>query len=163
MEEQRDHHTAAGIIPNASLKLTLRLVSVPGFLSLSLSNFLAISLFSPCFGGIRLPRSPHHHSLLHQLRQLALPLPLSLEDLVANLQQDAITWRLPSCSVGFGGRGLLQLLYELQVHLVRRRCKVLLLRHLLLIVILIDGQIALVLQLETLTLMAKFWKKYSIR
>jgi len=33
MEEQRDHHTAAGIIPNASLQLTLRLVSVPGSLS----------------------------------------------------------------------------------------------------------------------------------
>lgn len=51
MEEQRDHHTAAGIIPNASLKLNLRLVSVPGFLSLSLSNFLAISLFFSLFWG----------------------------------------------------------------------------------------------------------------
>jgi len=49
----------------------------------------------------------------------------------------------------------MQLLDELQVHLVGRRWKVLLLRLLILVLIPICSQIALVLQLETLALGGK--------
>lgn len=37
-----------------------------------------------------LPGSPHDHALLDQLAQLTLPLALALEDLMANLQQNAV-------------------------------------------------------------------------
>lgn len=68
MEEQREDHTAKEYTYSRQCAAAVSLAGSPG--------------------------SPHDHALLDQLAQLTLPLSLALEDLVANLQQNAV----PRCN-----------------------------------------------------------------